>query len=42
LNAHIFRGFKEKLKLWWYELGNGKKCELDLNCKNGFSSTLFG
>jgi hypothetical protein len=40
-------------KLWWYEFGNGKKCELqhhlnvyfekslDLDCKNGFSFTHF-
>jgi hypothetical protein len=42
------------MKLWWYELGNGKMCELqhhfilsfekslDLNYKNGLSSALFG
>jgi len=26
--AHIFRGFKKRFKLWWYEFGNGTKCEL--------------
>jgi hypothetical protein len=26
--AHNFEGFKKRFKLWWYELGNGKKCEL--------------
>jgi hypothetical protein len=41
-------------KLWWYELGNRKKCELqhhlnvffekslDLDCKNELSSAFFG
>jgi hypothetical protein len=54
LKAHIFKGFLNKIKLWWYELENGKMCELqdhlnvfsqkslDLDCKNELSSALFG
>jgi hypothetical protein len=50
----IFLKVFKKFKLWWYEFGNGKKCELqhhlnvvfekslDLDDKNEFSSALFG
>jgi hypothetical protein len=50
----IFLEVLKKFKLWWYELGNGKMCELqhhlnvfffkslDLDHKNGLSFALFG
>jgi hypothetical protein len=50
----FLKGFLKMFKLWWYELGNRKKCELqhhlnvffekslDLDCKNELSSTFFG